>query len=554
MPLGLMSRKFGSIRNRFGISPVPPPASDMMSPLIAACFGDSIAAQHAGVFIVTAYEQTDTTVRLTLSASPVGTLAVNHYVYIVGDTEHLPAAYTGYKKVTASAANYIEFTVSASETIASTAVTSGYVYVHNVSNSAGVGTGRSSTGILHWASVFTENAFVLPASYVFGLGGDTYTADASGGFTGLIDRIRSNWSTMPIKPSLSFFICGTNDANGIAGGTIDFDDFTEDAIACWDFVRNEGAIPCVWTVPSATGSVNANFNLAAGRVNEWIKSYARRYRNIVVLDVAHRWVDPTSATGAARTGYSTDGIHPIPLGAQNLGREVATQLADITRRNSSKPNSRLDKYDATHNPFGCLIAGKDTTLPMFATTFASTELTSVAQTLGGWNLSRDATGTGTITAECLARVDAQPDSGDVIVGNEIKISFANTVVASGIARIDMPAASWLTSLLAAGDNIYAEWEFEWTDFNGVTALRPPSAGVTINYSGGIQFSVIGMYASTGDGDVWPYKGIERTQNITLDSTFVSARVTATIRAPTCTAAVLRIKYFTVRKNAVALPW
>lgn len=528
-----------------------------IDPMFACLEGDSIASNHDNNFNVTGYSKTDGVATLTVDTSPVGIIAANGIIYVAGGSA-LPAEYKGYQYATGVTATTVTFAASAGTT--SGTIATGYAKIHDVSGAGGIGAGKGPRGIFNWVQIFSNNSFLMPASYNFGVSGDTYADAGHGGVYGIEDRIADNLAQVSPACRFVIFLAGTNDMNRVAGGTETFAAAQNAAVASWNYARSQGAIPIVHAILAAdenAGLVAAGFNKQAARWNKWLDDYARQYRNIVIVNGTGRFNDPASTTGAARANFSVDKLHPNSMGAMEAALDEVPVFNGIGRQTSAKAQSQLDAYVAGTNPSGEILNSKTAGLGMFiaadgaATTITATSF-GAAQNVGGWLFYRDSTGTGTITVQRVARTDTYADTGETVPGNELVITFSGTAASSSLS-IDMPSAAWFTTSVSPGDNLFAESQWAWTGLTAITALSQPDIGLTINDQTAGQFVLHGLYRSEV---AYPsaFGGISRTQSFTVKGALNSIRATGYVQAPVGTSAVLRVRYIAVRKNETPLPW
>lgn len=96
-----------------------------------------------------------------------------------------------------------------------------------------------------------------------------------------------------------------------------------------------GKTPIIAGLPPLAGTANAAPSSASRllqrKVNAWLREFAA-FRSLPFVDYAVACTDP--ATGAWRSGWSTDGTHPLNLGAKGMGDALAAVLNSIpgTRR------------------------------------------------------------------------------------------------------------------------------------------------------------------------------------------------------------------------------
>lgn len=77
------------------------------------------------------------------------------------------------------------------------------------------------------------------------------------------------------------------------------------------------------------GAITAAQQLYQVQFMEWAKNYANKNSGVHVVDTYSWCVDPSSTTGAWRTGYSSDGIHPTALAVTAVAPVIAETLNSI---------------------------------------------------------------------------------------------------------------------------------------------------------------------------------------------------------------------------------
>jgi len=151
-------------------------------------------------------------------------------------------------------------------------------------------------------------------------------------------------------------VAGTNDLAGTISSTTPYTTWEANVTATWDALLAAGKI--VIAVPPPP---NGNYSDANKRATYWrmvrfvqMAQFSGR-RNFYVADYITDYVNPTSASGAPRTGYSTDTTHAGSYGGDIIGRCLARILNALYPLQIRSLSCVADDYDATYNPTGNLV-------------------------------------------------------------------------------------------------------------------------------------------------------------------------------------------------------
>lgn len=131
---------------------------------------------------------------------------------------------------------------------------------------------------------------------------------------------------------------------------------TTAALANWDTLLATGRPVIVVLIPprnDTTAVVNAKLQSA----NKGLVEAAKTRPGLYIADCWSKMVDPSSATGAAKTGMLTgDLVHPASGGGYEIAEPVARILNVISPDDRSSQNiGKGTLYDAVNNPGGNLI-------------------------------------------------------------------------------------------------------------------------------------------------------------------------------------------------------
>jgi lysophospholipase L1-like esterase len=148
---------------------------------------------------------------------------------------------------------------------------------------------------------------------------------------------------------------GTNDVNyAVNAGT--FTAFKSNLNAIWDALLNAGKV--VIAIPPLPRDIATTANRAMlWQMIRWVREQQwTGRRNFHVVDPGSLFVDPLSPTGAPRTGYTYDGLHPKGQGAFAVAKPIADLLNSLYPAFNDCPMiSVADVYNAQFNPTGNLI-------------------------------------------------------------------------------------------------------------------------------------------------------------------------------------------------------
>ena len=209
---------------------------------------------------------------------------------------------------------------------------------------------------------------------------------------------------------------------------------TADAIitdlkAICDYFRARGARVILATLPpaNAAGYTSTTVRRRIADINTRIQEMGRN--DVFIAPVHRALADPTSLTGAYRSGYgNSDAIHLSPQGAYAAARDTRAEMLNrgwgvVAGR---RPNTALDAYDATYAPYG-------------------NRFSAVGTSNAGMMLGTGGTrGTGTGTLPDLWR-----DNGSSLTGTA-SIAWTAPADAGAVARTDGVAGSWFQADMAGG--------------------------------------------------------------------------------------------------------
>lgn len=140
------------------------------------------------------------------------------------------------------------------------------------------------------------------------------------------------------------------------------------------------------------------------RYNQLLRQYAAANHGVILFDATATMWDPSqlSTTIAFKSGYSSDGLHPVRLGGMNLGAALATLLDPIVPNFVPRPvaaweySSAAGSLGANHCPNGLFLD----------TSVAGTPGAGITGTVPkSWTVSRS--GSATAVSSVVARSDGR---------------------------------------------------------------------------------------------------------------------------------------------------
>lgn len=289
-------------------------------------------------------------------------------------------------------------------------------------------------------------------------GGGLYMAGitAAGGATStdVLDQVTEAKTYLPTH---AIILTGVNDVIvGTATATI-----TANLEATYRAMLSAGAtVVAVSILP--LGSAHASDSLAKSvkilEINRWIRAFCAQTVGMVYVDAYSSVVDPVSATaGDWKTNYTTDGVHPQPIGAMAIATAIHAQLSNIFRAPSPLVCSNADNYGTDA---GSKVIWDQS--PWVATTGGTASGGTTGDIAAGWTVGES----GNVANAAVCTVDARSDG----------FGYDQTIVGTPAASGDLYYAegSVTTTRAAAGDYV--------------------SFAVEVTISGAAGANLMGMYA------------------------------------------------------------
>jgi lysophospholipase L1-like esterase len=197
-------------------------------------------------------------------------------------------------------------------------------------------------GYFTWANVLLKQAFTV-VNYA-GVSGDT-TA-------GMLARVSTD--VLAYNPGWCFVLAGTNDiATGVSSATI-----IANLKAIYTALNAAGIKTVMLTIlPDQRYATDSGKRLIWSTVNLWMKEWAKLQNNLVLVDAAAAIIDPTAATIVPRANTTSDGTHPLALGAYLIGKAITSSLSSIVIPQATLPVWNNDPLNLVTNGFQTGTAG-----------------------------------------------------------------------------------------------------------------------------------------------------------------------------------------------------
>jgi lysophospholipase L1-like esterase len=223
------------------------------------------------------------------------------------------------------------------------------------------------------------------------------------------------------NPDWGVIIIGINDiATDVAVATI-----VANIEAAVDSLVDAGANVLLQTVTpmlSSNGSYTTTRMRSIMELNDALKALADTRPCLYVAD-AYAWVvDPTSTTSQPKTNYTSDGLHPSPMGAYQIGVKIAEMLDGVVAPRVVLATSAANDYSlSTANRQLC-------TNPLLTGTGGTASGGGVSGSIAAsWTVLQN--GGATIVCSKVARADGFGDDQQLVVtaaANNDGVYFYNT--------------------------------------------------------------------------------------------------------------------------------
>lgn len=277
---------------------------------------------------------------------------------------------------------------------------------------------KSSQGYFTWANIALRGRLTLLRQA--GTPGDTSAM--------VLARI-TDITSLSTLPGYCVVLAGTNDfLNDIASATT-----IANLTAIHDALIAKGITVVACTMPPVWSASSSKLT-EQGEVNTWVRDQAQK-PGIIVCDWSAQFANP-NGDGTPVTGYTGDGVHPTPVGAAVLGKELADVLRFYVGGNTR--GLVATNIDPTTVNANALLTGSAGTL----------NTGSAGQIATSWIAGRTVS-TGTITGAKEVRTDGLP-------GEWQKLTLSGgTATSAFLMYQDVTIAG-----IAAGDKYEAEMEFD----------------------------------------------------------------------------------------------
>lgn len=304
----------------------------------------------------------------------------------------------------------------------------------------------------------------------------------------------ANSNFVPLKnfPQKYFWVqVGTNDINSGTSLATLITNYT----AMVKAITDAGKIPILTTVLprnavdgvndwGAVGTTAAQKRLVLNSFNRWIVEFARE-NNIICVNWTAAFSDET---GNAKTGYTTDSLHPNARGSYYLALEALRQVGFLFPKGRLGQQNGYDVYDATYNPYGNILNGdlSGTGGSLSAGSGTGTVTGTVAD---NFQLSKNTSTTTSVVASLVTR--------NGMLAQKLVFTSAGT----GSSAEDWRYSYWsgsstsLGSYATAGDNLKIEAGFE-VEAGTEGVLRAVQPRVSMNAGVTVTASTISFNATT----------------------------------------------------------
>lgn len=364
-----------------------------------------------------------------------------------------------------------------------------------------------------------------------GVSGDTTT--------GILARLDSD--VLARNPDIVFVWAGTNDiALGATYATI-----TSNLASIYQKILDRGAIVAVLPIAPRNAS-GSDWSTSAQRrmhlaVNHWIEQKARTTQGMIYIDPYPYVVDPASANGDSRSGFSVDGVHCSPTGGYYMGEAAVKVFSGLIRPMSHVAVSQYDAYDATNFPNGNmltngLLTGTGGTIGTGASGTAATS----------WQVMRNSGTNATATASKVSRSDGLP--GDV---QQVVFGVTGGGSGTGVLYV-MPTPSTVSTGVASDIWVEGSCEIEVSASSGGGS---PLYGLYLEVydltSGGSRVRCLQPYAGVKLPNV-AWKGILKTPPLQLIGTDgIRYRIVAEVDETITDTVTVKLSRMTLRRRLTA---
>ncbi len=309
-------------------------------------------------------------------------------------------------------------------------------------------------GFFTWLQIFTG----FPFSFEVGNAGSQAIIGDNTGIGGdtvanIVTRLAGD--VLARNPDIVFMLAGTNDVT--ANDT--YANIKANLETIYTAILEQGALAVAMPImprhPSGADWASSAQRRTHHAVNQWIRDFALSTQGMVLLDAYDRWVDPASANGDARTGFTVDGVHPSMIGAYQMGLTAQSVFAGLIRPARALCYSPSDTYDATYHVHGNMLSNG-----LFTGTSGTAGTAASGTFATGWQGFRNSGGDATVAGSKTTRTDGLP--GDV---QQLVVSVSGGGAGAGAIYFATTPTSTTTGVVA-GQWYEAQCEIEVSASSG----------------------------------------------------------------------------------------
>ena len=320
-----------------------------------------------------------------------------------------------------------------------------------------------SRGWLTWARFFSKGRFechIWSDNNVYEGWEPSQVEGASRGFNGLNAGVSGQTAAM-IEARKEFLVenvdCdlividdGTNDM-----GPLSKEEILEARISLAEYYLNNGIRVILLPILSRGVSSWAQGQPErpkAAWINAKTRAYCDRRDNCYFFDWNASWVNPQSADGEPNSGYSNDAIHFSVPGGVAVGEAFANFVAGLLPAPSPRVWSQDDKFNATHNPLGNLLANP------FCLGTTGTNGTGSSGSVATGMRSERSSGDATVVASKETRTDNRGDWQVLTFTPSTTASLFYYRTSAADTNHTYPAGTWVQASIECDIGSFNGWE------------------------------------------------------------------------------------------------
>jgi len=318
-------------------------------------------------------------------------------------------------------------------------------------------------GWLSWARYFAKGRFyceIWNDPTIYKGWEPSGTEGATRGFTGLnagvsgqtIAQItaRKCFVSDGITPDFVILDAGTNDMS-----TLSKESINQSRIALADYYLKSGIRVIFLPILSrgiSSWAAGSPERAKAAWINQQTRAYCNQTDGAYLFDWNIPWVDSANANGEPRAGFSNDGIHFAPAGGIAVGESLAAFMAKIMPDPMPRVWSQDDKFDATNNPNGNLLANP------FCTGTTGALGTGATGTVATGMRVEVSTGNATVACSKETRTDNRGDYQVLTFTPNTTESLAYFRTSSADTAHSYPAGTWVQASIEADIGSFNGWQ------------------------------------------------------------------------------------------------